>query len=152
MSRILAALAIAAALPAFAEEPVEVTISPVTQTVAAGKKPVFHVMVRALAPTRVADVARRDDLRNKLLRPRLFSDDRSFTMDDIPLEPKTLGPIGDDDYVQVKPGEAYVFDTEGEPLRMETLPPGTYGVVLRYRREFSAPQVNSNRVTLTVSR
>lgn len=152
MRRFLAALACAAALPVLAEEPVEVTISPVEQTVTVGKKPVFHVMVRALAPTRVLDIGRRDDLRDKVLRPRLSSDDRSFSQDDVPVDTKTMGPIADADYVQIEPGQAYVFETEGEPLLLQTLPPGSYRMILRYRRDMSSPQVNSNRVTLNVSR
>src|SRR5436305_14578789 len=115
MNRAFAALACTVALVAAAAEPVEVSVTPLEQTVTVGQKPVFHVVVRALEPTRVLDVARRDDLRDKVTRPRLFS---SLSMDDIPMDPKTMGPVGEEDYVDLKPGQAYVFDTQGEPLAL----------------------------------
>ncbi|HUL97110.1 MAG TPA: hypothetical protein VLT89_13930 [Usitatibacter sp.] len=150
MKRALAAVACAAALAGEAQQPpVEVTVTPLEQAVKQGEKPVFHVVVRALEPTRVLDVARRDDIRDKVARPRMSG---AESMDDIPVDLKPLGAITDADYVDIKPGQAYVFDTHGEPLRLETLPPGTYGATIRYRRDMAAPLVNANRVTFTVSR
>jgi hypothetical protein len=150
MKRTFAALACAAALAAAAQQaPVEVAVTPLEQTVKQGEKPVFHVVVRALEPTRVLDIARRDDIRDKVARPRMSG---AESMDDVPVDLKPLGAITDADYVDIKPGQAYAFDTHGEPLVLETLKPGTYGVTIRYRRDMGAPLVNSNRVTLNVSR
>ena len=149
MRRALATIACAVSLAAAAAEPVEVSVTPLEQTVKMGEKPLFHVVVRALAPTRVLDVARRDDLRDQLTRPRTSG---PMSMDDIPVDKKPLEPVTDADYVEIKPGQAYVFDTHGEPLLLQTLEPGTYTVFIRYRRDLSARIVDSNRVTVTVSR
>lgn len=146
--RTLAAVVILAAFATSTwAQDVSVTLSPATQDVVQGAAPRFEVEVRANERVRVADFARRIDVAERLVKPRLAG---TGDMDDMPFELSEMGPVGDSDYVVLEPGATMRFTNRGEPFKLGVLAPGEYTVYLRFRTDFPSPIIESSRVKFRV--
>jgi hypothetical protein len=144
--RLAAALLVAFAGAAHAQ-PVTVTLSPAMQEVVQGELPRFEVEVRAKERARVVDFARRPDVAERLVKPRLAE---KGSMDDMPFELSEMGPVGEADYVVLEPGKTMRFTSRGEPFSLGVLAPGEYTVYMRFRADFPSPIVESSRVKFRV--
>lgn len=144
--RLAAALLLAIAGAAHGE-PFTITLSPPMQQVFQGELPRFEVEVRAKERARIVDFARRPDLAERLVRPRLAE---RGAMDDMPFELSEMGPVGEADYVVLEPGATMRFTSRGEPFSLGVLAPGEYTLYLRFRADFPSPIVESSRAKFSV--
>jgi hypothetical protein len=144
-SSTITVLAFLAASGANAQELV-VELSPERQEVALGATPQFELRIRAVERVRVLDLARRGDLRDKLLRPRVSGPDT----DDLPVSVSELKPTDERDYLVLEPGNSIAFSYEGQPAVLRVLAAGTYVVRVRYRPDWTSNVVQSNPVTVRV--
>jgi hypothetical protein len=148
-ARIAIAAAILCGVASAAAQDLSIEISPDTQDVRQGAAPRFEVTVRANAPVRIVDLARRPDLRETLARPRL-----SGTGDaaDAPIRLREGGtpPPAESDYITLGKGNSLRYEFDGSPLYLPWLPPGRYFIQLRLRPDFDKAFVESNRVSFTV--
>jgi hypothetical protein len=130
---------------AFAQA-VTVNVTPRAQDVKRGEAPQFTVAVRALEHARIVDIASRADLRERLVRPRVAAKDA----DDIPVRLSELGAYGEADYRVLEKGNTLSFSSDGLPLVLGGLAPGTYTVVFRYKPDWGSAQIVSNEVAFRV--
>ena len=141
-----AAVLLVLAAPAGAQE-LTVTLSPPAQTVKRGDAPRFEVVVRAAERRKVLDVVRREDLKDKLAKPKIWG---GKDLDDIPVSLLALGPVGEGDYLVLEPNDTIRFEHRGLPLVLGRLQPGNYVIAIRYAKDWSTLPVQSNRVNLKV--
>jgi hypothetical protein len=125
-----------------------VALSPLEQSIKSGDTPHFEVVVKTAEQARVLDVVRRGDVRDKLVKPKIWGGN---DLDDLPVSLLPLGPVGDGDYLDLKAGESIRFEYDGLPLVLSKLGPGSYKLVVRYRADWSSQPVQSNPVTLQVA-
>jgi hypothetical protein len=125
-----------------------VALSPPEQSIKSGDTPHFEVVVKTAEQARVLDVVRRGDLRDKLVKPKIWGGN---DLDDLPVSLLPLGPVDDGDYLDLKAGEAVRFEFDGLPLVLNRLGPGSYKLLVRYRADWSSQPVQSNSVTLRVT-
>jgi hypothetical protein len=123
-----------------------VSVAPAAQDVKRGELPRFTIEVRAAERVRIVDIASRADLRERLVRPRVAGRDT----DDIPVRLSDLGPYGDGDYLVLEKGNTLTFSSDGLPLVLDRLAPGSYAVVFRYKPDWASAPVASNPVAFRV--
>jgi hypothetical protein len=146
--RYAAALVLVAFACAAHAQSVTITLSPAMQEVVQGERPRFEVEVRSKGRARVADFARRPDMAERLVKPRLAG---KGDMDDMPWEfLLELAPMTEADYVILAPGSTLRFTNRGEPFKLNVLAPGEYTVYLRLRTDFPEPIIESSRVKFRV--
>jgi hypothetical protein len=126
-----------------------VNLSPLEQTVKHGELPLFEARIRATEPTRIMDVLRRNDLRINYARLKITG---TANLDQLPIAIADPGPIGEADYVLLKPDSVLTFQHRGEPMLLSALPVGTYTVALQFHADWRGTSVMSNTVTLRVTK
>src|SRR5712664_3860480 len=80
-----------------------VALSPPEQSIKSGDTPHFEVVVKTAEQARVLDVVRRGDIRDKLVKPKIWGGN---DLDDLPVSLLPLGPVDEGDYLDLKAGEA----------------------------------------------
>jgi hypothetical protein len=132
---------------AFAQA-VTIEVSPAMQDVKRGEAPRFIVTVRATGQARIADIVSRPDFRDRLVSPRISG---TSAADDLAISLKELGPVGAADYLVLEPGNSFSFESDGSPRVLQSLTPGDYKLVLRYKPNWDSAAIQSNAVTFRVT-
>jgi hypothetical protein len=139
-------LVLACALDAGAQG-VAIDLSPPTQDVKRGELPRIIVTVRAGDRARIADIVGRPDFRDRLIQPRVSG---TGDADDLAIAMKDLGPVGPGDYLTLERGNSLSFESDGSPLVLRSLGPGTYKFLVRYKPDWSSAAIQSNAVMFRV--
>jgi hypothetical protein len=127
---------------------VAIELSPPTQDVKRGELPRIVVTVRATERARIADIAGRADFRDRLIQPRISG---TGDADDLAIAMKELGAAGPGDYLTLERGNSLSFETDGSPLVLRPLGPGTYRFLVRYKSDWNSAAIQSNAITFRVT-
>jgi hypothetical protein len=115
-----------------------------------GGVPTFQIFVRnnGVVPCKVLDVRKREDLKDNYAEMKILGpDDRPVEMPRMISDP---GPIGEQDWVNLAPGQAIAFEHDGKPWGLNRLSAGRYKVQLRFRDPFLQREHKSDDFDLLV--
>lgn len=125
-----------------------VTLSPNEQIITQGQTPYFVISAKAIGkPLRIIKFSKRGDLKDSYAKIRVTQNGKDV---DVPIGISDPGPTNDLDYEILKVGQSISFEHRGEPLSLAELLPGMYEDTLKFRSNWSAKSVNSNRVIFKV--
>jgi hypothetical protein len=128
---------------------IAVKLSLATAETLHGTAPRFVVSIRPLAPSvAVFNFVERDDLRRHHLSVSLKKDGN--TVDDIPTPISDPAPSTEADLRELKSEEELVFEYDGAPPLLKTLPPGDYSARVTVWPNLESKPVYSNAVTLRI--
>jgi hypothetical protein len=107
------------------KKPLSVTLEPVTKTVKKGTVPKFLLTIRndGKAPEKVVDIRRRVDLQHTYYDLEVLQDGKVLELPRMISDP---GPVSDEDWATLKPGQKITFQLVHFPTLLERLPPGKY--------------------------
>lgn len=126
------------------KRPIQLSLDAVSDTIKRGESPTFKLTIRNVgdAPERIIDLTgkRRRDLQDTYYYLEVT---QAGKLVDVPRIISDPGPVVEQDFVELKPGEQVTFDLTRFPSMFGWLPPGKYQGRVCFRQDPFAPWENA---------
>jgi hypothetical protein len=124
------------------DRPLVVELKATKDSYPAGTVPTFRLTIRNRGKVAEKVLKLRGDLQDTYFDLEVFRNGKSVSLVRAISDP---GPISDDDFMKLQPGEALTYDLTRFAVDLTRLPVGSYSAVVRYHRRPTEPFENAER-------